>query len=449
MMITVMMTLTSQLNMSKFPAPGHSSRIASETTPILPQLPQASLHFEGRINTGDGASKDKKQPLSAMYSERGMRSAEFGVRRMFNYYVERKLKGVIDDIHKTIMPIKETDPAFVPTMIQVGRKFANAFPIEVEMNEETGRLQEIVNSDDACLFIINHDYQSQDPVLLSIFCMRLYQEYVRAGKAEGCPLPKIVMNEDILLSQGTKQRQIYEKMGAVGIDASLTNSQKSNMRNAMALLKIAQGLNKNKNHVFLFPEGRMSVYRKKDLREKFQDGVGEMVRIAIKKKGKVKVVPLGFAFDKNKKEKQPLGSIYIGEPVYFNAQDEHITTSIGNLSPELAPPAYQRFFWDKDVPLPPAKAPRRTLMQRVWSPFGGKKATPEAAVEAQQPRAAIPFQEVDGRQAKVITDQGQPVSVNDSLPFLLDILKENLAICRQQALNTLPKNTLGDKVVIC
>ena len=88
-------------------------------------------------------------------------------------------------------------------------------------------------------------------------------------------------------------------------------------RAAHRLGDLAQG-----RPVFIFPEGKMSAFKNLDLKRKFYPGIGRMIQSAARKKKRVKVVTLGFAFDKNKAGEQPLGSVYVGQPIYFRQGED-------------------------------------------------------------------------------------------------------------------------------
>lgn len=150
----------------------------------------------------------------------------------------------------------------------------------------------------------------------------------------------------------------------------------------------------------------MSAFKNLDLKEKFQTGIGHIVRTALKRKNRVKVIPLGFAFNPNKSEGQPLGSIYIGEPIYFKRDGKQIYTSTGNLSFEDASPPYKNFFYCNSTP--------NTSFDNI--------------------------------SFKAITDNGVPVTDHTQQFYIGDILAENLQICRQIALQNLPQSSLKENV---
>ena len=329
-------------------------------------------------------------------------------RRISNRIVETQYRGLIKEAHSLIKKHNINSSDYINDAVALARLFSSFQPIEININLLSGCLEDIVNSDEACIFVMNHDYQTQDPILLGMFNVLLYEKYIETNKASTCPRPKIILNQDILSTKERRHREIYETLGAVGMDIEQNLSFSQIKKNSIPLLHLIQDFCADKNHIFIFPEGRMSAFKKLDLKKKFQVGVGHMIRTALKRKNRVKVVPLGFAFNPNNPEKQPLGSIYIGKPVYFKKVGKQIYTSTGNISFESASETYRKFFYYNNSP-------------NVY--FDD----------------AIPY--------KVITNNGVAVTDHTQQAYIGDILAENLQICRQMSLQTLPKNSLKGDVV--
>ena len=86
----------------------------------------------------------------------------------------------------------------------------------------------------------------------------------------------------------------------------------------------------------------MGMFKDLDLIEKFQPGVGGMVRSAVIDKKQVKVIPVGFAY--NNKTKSFLGSIYIGKPVCFKSENNEIFVNQANIEFDLAKDSYKKFW---------------------------------------------------------------------------------------------------------
>lgn len=351
--------------------------------------------------------------------------SEFGFRKVGSLFVEFRYRKLINDIHSQITNINPASPEYIHCAVELARLFSTIHPIEVEINLQSGRLDDIVNSNEACIFIMNHDHQSQDPMLLSIFNILLYQSYIEASKEDKCPRPKILVNQDILTSKRKKHREIYEALGVVGIDASIKESASRIFGNLHVMKRVLSDFISDKNHVFLFPEGRKSAFKWLDLKQKFQIGIGDLVRYAARRKERIKVVPIGFAYDKNKKEKQPLGSIYIGEPIYFIEKDKKLYVTTGNITEDVASVGYKQFFYR----------------------FGNLQVNLDFRVDSiagEQPT----FMVIDGTYYKCITDANIPVLGRDLAPYIADILAENLQVCRSNALEMLPRASLGKEVTL-
>lgn len=325
--------------------------------------------------------------------EKGVRKVEFFFRRMFNKINDGFESKEMQNIYKEFLAVDEKSEIFIDKLIIAGRKFG--CKKEVEINIESGLIEKIAKSGKSHIFIMNHDRQAADPEMLAIFNTLLCQEYKRLGLATNCPRPKIILNEDILLSMNSEKRKVFEKVGAVGIDADLYSN--DNARNARALLPLLRGFMKDKVNIFIFPEGKLAG-RKVPLKQKFQQGAAEMINKLAGKKGEVNVVPLGFAY--NNGSKKNLASIHIGKPVVFRMTEHGLTSSKGNVDSEFASKHYKKFFL------------------------------------------------TDDSNGKVITDNGIPVEGKDLPAYISGILCENLDICKKEAQKLLPSISLNEKVLI-
>lgn len=325
--------------------------------------------------------------------EKGMRKVEFFFRRMLNKINDGFESKEMQNVYKEFLAVDEKSEGFIDKLILAGRKFG--CKKEVEINIESGLIEKIAKDGKSHIFIMNHDSQSADPEMLAIFNTLLCQEYKRLGLAKDCPRPKIILNEDILLSMNPEKRKVFEKIGAVGIDADLYSN--DNAKNARSLLPLLRGFMKDKVNIFIFPEGKLAG-SKVPLKQKFQHGVAEMINKLAGKKDEVNVVPLGFAY--NKGSKKNLASIYIGEPVVFRKTCEGLTSSAGNIKSDFASEHYKNFFLK------------------------------------------------DNLNDKVITDKGIPVKEKELPAYISGILCENLEICKKEARKNLPSSSLNEKVLI-
>ena len=290
--------------------------------------------------------------------------------------------------------IEQDSPEYTKYLYDFSKKIG--MNKEVEINLESRRLLDVVNSDNSYIFIMNHENQKHDPKMLGIINALLYGAYLKADKASSCPKLKILFNEAILNSMETNQRKIMEKFGAIGINASLFNTNKS--QNASTILSLLKDFVKNKSHIFVFPEGKMVYFNNVDLKYKFQTGIAELVYVATKIKKDVKVMPVGFYY--NKQSENFLGSIYIGEPIIFKQENKKIFTTKGNIESEFATENYKKFF------------------SNIKSPSAFKE----------------------------ITEQGKPINLKNVSDYIAGILCENLEICKKEAKKQLPQLSVGDNI---
>lgn len=388
----------------------------------------APVRFQGQ-DTGRVKKKTTTTGRFVRAGEKLYTKGERFVRRKAGAKMAERFGPVIDEIHRQMQETDRSDPRFLELIKAAGALLIQNRNIEGEINTENGELDAIVDSDEAVIFVMNHNYQKEDPALLGLFAIRLYNEYLERGK-DDCPRPRIILNEDIINCMPDKIREVYEGLGAAPVDASFSRIGKTDNKRVMAGLM--REFNNDQSHIFIFPEGKMSAFKSLDLKRKFFPGIGRMVQSAAKKKSRVKVVPLGFAYDKNKEEGQPLGSVFIGKPVYFRLNDDgHLMVNTGNITPENANSNYRGFFWN--VPEPAVY--RDGLVARMANAFSYKEPKP------------IPADQVateDGVTYFSLVDKGQPVTGEEASVMAADVIAENLIKCITGAWEQMP-DSAGDE----
>jgi Acyltransferase len=374
---------TSQVHLGKPAFAGQSVGLCSRSSPGVSQGPSKGIALEN----------------IAHIMEAGCTLlCEYPFRKLGGLFMGWRFQAPVDTVYNRFMATDQQSPTFVDHLIALGNVWSHR--MEVEMNTEDGQLADLAKSDEACIFIMNHNSQSQDPALMTKFATLLYLEYAHAGKAATCPRPNIVLNEDILLTQQPKVKAILEHAGAVGVDASLFPSKQTAAHNREKMLPLLKRFIQDQGHIFIFPEGKMAAFRRRNLHQRFQSGIGELVRTVAQTKKRVKVVPLGFAY--NTRSKGTLGSIYIGQPIYFQREGKHLLVNAANITSETASGNYRQYF----------------------DPDNQKGVTM-----------------VEGERYKTLSERGQPLEKREWGPYIADVLCENLRICKEFALNSLPLKT--------
>lgn len=230
-------------------------------------------------------------------------------------------KVTINAEPQTILPkdyiaaIKSDPQEHMLAIYQVSKDLANGK--EVEINIENNELIDLANDNESCIFIMNHDKQKEDTKLLCFFNALLTREYLCNDKSENCPKPKIIINKDILDTLNENDKILGELLGFVGIDAGIHCADKK--ANTKIFTKLIKDFIENKNNIFIFPEGKMCAFSGLDYKWKFQSGIADFIKVALNKKPQVKVVPLGFAYNRN------VGAINIGKPLYFKKTEDGIS----------------------------------------------------------------------------------------------------------------------------
>lgn len=343
----------------------------------IPQNSLLEMGFGNKISI-------PKNPVCEILERTNRKLFEYPIRVGLSWLVNLFNSRKINAAYELLAKIDDTSPRYMEIMFRLGKQMAKAKPVEI--NVESERLIDIAQSDEACIFIMNHSKQWQDPRLLGFFNGLLAREYILMGKARTCPRPKILINEDILTSREPKSRVIMEKLGAVGIDASLFGA--NERKSSRSLISVMKAFIEDKAHLFIFPEGKMGVFKNLELEYKFQTGTAEMVDKIARRKKRIKVVPLGFGYQGN------LASIHIGQPVYFQRDGEHILTTRGNVDSLFASSDYKDFFGQGTL---------------------------------------------DSDAFKTITSQGVPVEGRDLPDYIAGVLCENLRICVEEAKQAIAK----------
>lgn len=324
----------------------------------------------------------------AAHAEKAIRSVEFSGRKFVNRFFDFFHKKTNMELYNKLLNTDTKSEEYISLLSQVSRIFSNQK--EVEINLESGRLEKIAASNRPQIFIMNHDNQNKDPQMLAFFNTLLNYEYIKNGLAKTCPRPRIILNEDILLSMSEQNRNLFKKLGAVGIDASITGA--NSRANAATFIKLVKEFIKGETNIFIFPEGKNAIKKKAPLVEKFQLGTAEIVTKIADKMPDVNITPLGFAYGK----KSNADSIYIGETLVFKKQGKHMETSVGNIQSPFARQNYKDFYKNKD------KA--------------------------------------------IITNNSIPVEGKELSPYVGGILCENLRICREEALAAIHKSHIAKTI---
>ncbi len=255
-----------------------------------------------------------------------------------------------------------------------------------EVNVETGALQEIVHSNDACIFIMNHTKnQRKDANAAKFFNTLLYREYIYQNKSDTCPRSKVLASKNILDKAADGGKKL-NWMGVVPVNVSLDKKKK--MENAITIKNLVKEIGENKINLFLFPEGALAALTMLPLKYKFQPGVASIVKKVLELKDNIKVIPLGFAHNREET------AIHIGKPVFFHKKNGTYYASRGNADSKFFDTKLAENFKNKD----------------------------EIA----------------------LTDKGEPVNYNNVVPYISGILMKNMECCSKEAKKDLHK---GSKTV--
>ena len=315
-------------------------------------------------------------------SEKGLHGFEYGLRIIGNKFADLFTSKKNKFITKCISLVKpEQNKKYLDILEEISNYYSSTKQIGINLEDKI--LEKIVQKDRPVIFIMSHSNQSEDPSMLAVLNTLLTKAYKAAGKENSFPLPKIILNQDILTTMNPTRRKAFEAFGAVGIDANVFSAEKST--NVRAFLPLIKDFIKGKCNIFIFPEGKLAVKKYLPLHQRFQSGVAEIINKVLGIKKEVDVVPVGFAYGKGKD--RIYTGMHIGEPVTFKRIGENTTITAGEIKDsEFADPAAVNFF---------------------------KKHDDQTDV--------------------VITSNGVPLKPSETTSYIKEMLSENLLVCSKKA----------------
>ncbi len=261
----------------------------------------------------------------------------------------------------------------------VFKKIKNMCNSPFEINVESGKIMDIVNSNEPHIFIMNHTRQQPKDINGAMFFNSLlYREYIYQNKANDCPRSKVFAGEGFLKRSNMPDE--LEFMGVIPINAKAENKN-AKEKNRETIQNIVDELSEGKINFFIYPEGAMAIVPFLPLKYKFQPGVSAIIKRVLEKRDSIDVIPLTFAHDKTK------SAIHIGEAVKFSKKNGQYYTNKGNSDSKFFDKKFENFYKDKDEIL--------------------------------------------------LTNNGQPVKTDDVVPFISGVLSENLDCCIKEAKNDL------------
>ena len=308
----------------------------------------------------------------------------------FNYYKRgQSFRASASFANKSVnTAYKSIDVNSADFIKYVYKKTRNMCVRPFEINVESGKIMDIVNSNEPHIFIMNHTRQQPKDINGAMFFNSLlYREYIYQNKAEACPRSKVFAGEGFL--RRSKMPDELEFMGVVPINAKAGN-QSAKEKNRETIQNIVDNLAEGKINFFIYPEGAMAIVPFLPTKYKFQPGVSAIIKRVLEKRNSINVIPLAFAHDKKG------SAIHIGETVKFSKKDGQYYTNKGNSESKFFDKEFENFY--------------------------------------------------QGKNEILLTDNGQPVATEEVVPFISGILSENLDCCVKEANNDL-KNS-GGKVFL-
>ena len=223
-------------------------------------------------------------------------------------------KSGIKNLNNNFAKMNPNSAEYIEELAKVGNTLNKKYIIT---NIESNTLKDISKSNESTIFVLNHPNFHKDKFVYVILNSMLNKMYVNEGKQLICPRPKILVSKYMLTMLGKKMGNIYKQLGLVEVDPAVKNRKIAS--NAIPMKQLLKEFVQDKSNVFIFPEGNNSALKNKSFEEKIQPGVADFVKQACKLKKEVRVVPIGINYTN---DKNCIGKIFIGEPMYFQKGSE-------------------------------------------------------------------------------------------------------------------------------
>ena len=296
-------------------------------------------------------------PTTQIVSTKTTKGLEYCLRIIINKFTDFFQPKTIKEIIRNIANIKPAQTKiFLEQLSEIGRLYSTQKIIDVNIEDKI--LEQIAQNRNSAIFIMNHSNQNEDPQMLAVLNTLLCDAYKNAGN-EKFPLPKIILNEDILKTMNPIKRKAFENFGAVGIDASLVSGDKNS--NTRAFLPVIKDFIRNKCNIFIFPEGRLAIRNDLNFFDRFQGGTANLINKILAIKKSVLVVPIAFSYGGKTKDakgktlgEKNLNSINIGTPIEIKRKENMTTITCGDILKDKTSCLYNFFDKNKeniDIPI--------------------------------------------------------------------------------------------------
>lgn len=215
-----------------------------------------------------------------------------------------------DSIRNLSVAIPHESKEYIEELAKVGNSIKGKF---VRINSEDRPLDNIVDSKNAAIFVLNHPNYNKDKICYTIISSLLSKLYVSKNKQADCPRPKLLSSDKLMTVLGDKLSKFCENyLGTVSINA---NPEMGNSgANVLPMLNLIKNFIDNKVNIFICPEGNNSLVRNQSLEERIQPGIAGIIKNALNQKNNVKIIPIGLSYPD---EKNSFGNIFIGKPMFF------------------------------------------------------------------------------------------------------------------------------------
>lgn len=228
---------------------------------------------------------------------------------------------------KTFGSLSSESSAYIDEWAKIGNSCHNK---TININLEDNILENIVHNGKNYIFIMNHSDIIRDKYIYTILNSFLNYGYSANNMQKKCPRPQIIVSKNVFSIASDSLKKLYKKLGLIPIDISPNPN--AILENISMLKELTKNVTKGKTNLFIFPEGRNSILKNKNLKDKFQIKSIKLLENLLYKSGEIRIAPVGISYDK---APNSFGNVNLGSPIILKYENNIITCHTGKETCEI------------------------------------------------------------------------------------------------------------------
>jgi len=280
-------------------------------------------------------SKQEQKSLKALYK--------------FGYEIlEEGKDAIFDRAINSLLKISEKAPPKTENFTKLLIKFNSFMSRELHATmsaKSEQHLEKIAADKNNYIFIMNHNNMPYDIPMGNNFLRVLYKKYRDVGRASGCPLPKIMINKDIIDTMPEKLKELYLKTEALPVHAYRYPTQESAAVNKSAIEAVTNDIVNGNVNLVMYPEGGAADLMTLSREERFKYGIGKVILKVLSEKEKkglspeINIVSVGLTHKRNGQS-----AMNVGQTMTIRKENEKLLLTRGNILPETQEAQENTYF---------------------------------------------------------------------------------------------------------